>query len=232
MSTTNLERLIALMIGISTVTAGLFTWRGGQIGSTAAYNDRQSVGEQIDVETAEVDVNIEAARQARQYDRYLADYAVAGGLDSDAEALRSTGQGELADLAERQAAARRAAATQRATDAGVFGPSTLGERSEAATAQPQAFDLEERIDELRVLESTGLGSASDLQPQRWADESSAIRRRIRNLTYWVGLLLSAVVVLTAAEVTVSRRLRLSGLALGSIFLATAWIGGLATGFMS
>ncbi|MFZ2550334.1 MAG: hypothetical protein WAX12_20340, partial [Candidatus Microthrix subdominans] len=80
--------------------------------------------------------------------------------------------------------------------------------------------------------STGLGSASDLQPQRWADESSAIRRRIRNLTYWVGLLLSAVVVLTAAEVTVSRRLRLSGLALGSIFLATAWIGGLATGFMS
>lgn len=85
---------------------------------------------------------------------------------------------------------------------------------------------------MRVLESTGLGSASDLQPQRWADESSAIRRRIRNLTYWVGLLLSAVVVLTAAEVTVSRRLRLSGLALGSIFLATAWIGGLATGFMS
>ena len=146
MSTTNLKRLIALMIGISTVTAGLFTWRGGQIGSTAAYNDRQSVGEQIDVETAEVDVNIEAARQARQYDRYLADYAVAGGLDSDAEALRSTGQGELADLAERQAAARRAAATQRATDAGVFGPSTLGERSEAATAQPQAFDLEARID--------------------------------------------------------------------------------------
>ena len=173
MSTTNLKRLIALMIGISTVTAGLFTWRGGQIGSTAAYNDRQSVGEQIDVETAEVDVNIEAARQARQYDRYLADYAVADGLDSDAEALRSTGQGELADLAERQAAARRAAATQRATDAGVFGPSTLGERSEAATAQPQAFDLEERIDELRVLESTGLGSASDLQPQRWADASSA-----------------------------------------------------------
>lgn len=220
------------MIGVSTVTAGLFTWRGGQIGSTAAYNDRQSVGEQIDVETAEVDVNIEAARQARQYDRYLADYAVADGLDSDAEALRSTGRGELADLAERQAAARRAAATQRATDAGVFGPSTLGVGAEAATAQPRAFDLEERIDELRVLESTKLGSASDLQPQRWADESTAIRRRIRNLTYWVGLLLSAVVVLTAAEVTVSRRLRLSGLALGSTFLVVGWIGGLATGFIA
>ena len=232
MSTTNLKRLIALMIGVSTVTAGLFTWRGGQIGSTAAYNDRQSVAEQIDVETAELDVNLEAARQARQYDRYLADFAVADELDSEATALRGSGQGELADLAERQAAARRAAATQRATDAGVFGPSTLGVGAEAATAQPQAFDLEERVDELRVLESTGLGSASDLQPQRWADESTAIRRRIRNLTYWVGLLLSAVVVLTAAEVTVSRRLRLSGLALGSTFLAVAWIGGLATGFIA
>ena len=220
------------MIGVSTVTAGLFTWRGGQIGSTAAYNDRQSVAEQIDVETAELDVNLEAARQARQYDRYLADFAVADELDSEATALRGSGQGELADLAERQASARRSAATQRATDAGVFGPSTLGVGVEAVTARPQAFDLEERIDELRVLESTGLGSASDLQPQRWADESTAIRRRIRNLTYWVGLLLSAVVVLTAAEVTVSRRLRLSGLALGSTFLAVAWIGGLATGFIA
>ena len=57
------------MIGISTVTAGLFTWRGGQIGSTAAYNDRQSVGEQIDGETAEGDVKIEAARPARQNQR-------------------------------------------------------------------------------------------------------------------------------------------------------------------
>ena len=80
-----MKRSIALLIGVATISAGVLTWRGGQIGSSASFNDRQSVGEQVDLDNAEVDVTIEAARQARQYDRYLAEYAVADGLDNDAE---------------------------------------------------------------------------------------------------------------------------------------------------
>ncbi|MEZ5371220.1 MAG: hypothetical protein R2704_00395 [Microthrixaceae bacterium] len=231
MSPANVKRVIALCIGIATISAGGFTWRGGQIGSTASFNDRQSVSEQIDLENAAVDVTIEATRQARQYDRYLADYAVADRLDADAARLRASGEDTRADDAERQADERRRAATTRATDAGVFGPAVLGE-AEAVSETPKPFDLSERLTELQVAETTRLGSTGDLQPQKWANESDEIRRRIRNLTYWVGLLLVAVVLLTAAEVTISRRLRNSGLVLGVACIGVAWVGGLTTGYFA
>ena len=225
-----MKRWIALLIGVATISAGVLTWRGGQIGSSASFNDRQSVGEQVDLDNAEVDVTIEAARQARQYDRYLAEYAVADGLDNDAEQLRTAGKPELADLAARQADQRRQAAETRANDTGVFGSLALSDPHSAAPTTPRVFDLQERVHELRVLETTSLGSSGDLQPQKWADKSDRIRVRIRNLTYWVGLLLIAVVTLTAAEVTVSQRLRRSGLVFGVVCIGTAWIGALATGF--
>lgn len=232
MTPANIKRLIALCIGIATISAGGFTWRGGQIGSTAAFNDRQSVSEQIDLETAEVDVTIEATRQARQYDRYLADFAVADQLDADARTMQGEGQADQAAAASDLADERRTVATKRATDAGVFGPAMLGEDRAAASATPQTFDLQERLDELRVVETTRLGSTGDLQPQKWADESDQIRVRIRNLTYWVGLLLVAVVLLTAAEVTLSPRLRNSGLVLGVACIGVAWVGGMTTGFLA
>lgn len=224
-----MKRWIALLIGVATISAGVLTWRGGQIGSSASFNDRQSVGEQVDLDNAEVDVTIEAARQARQYDRYLAEYAVADGLDNDAEQLRTAGKPELADLAARQADQRRQAAETRANDAGVFGSLTLSDPHSAAPTTPGCSTFRS-VHELRVLETTSLGSSGDLQPQKWADKSDRIRVRIRNLTYWVGLLLIAVVTLTAAEVTVSQRLRRSGLVFGVVCIGTAWIGALATGF--
>ncbi|MEZ5382050.1 MAG: hypothetical protein R2754_09690 [Microthrixaceae bacterium] len=232
MSVATLKRLIALLIGLATITAGLFTWRSGQIGSTAAFDDRQAIGEQVDVETARVDIAVEASRQARQYDRYLAEYAVAAELEAEAEQLRAQGDAASAMSAEERATARRSAATVRATDAGIFGVDDLTPDADEVPTTPQDFDLQTRIDELTVAEATELGSSGDLDPQRWADESDDIRRRIRNITYWVGLLLLAVVLLTAAEVTVSPRMRLAGLGLGTSFVAVAWVGALMTGYLS
>ncbi len=230
MSKETVKRLIALMIGIGTISAGLMTWRAGQIGSTAAYEDRQSIGEQVDQENVRIDVAVEASRQARQYDRYLAEYELAAELDADAEMLGSTGRPEAADAARSEATALRTAATDRAEAAGVFGIAVLEAEPGEVGVEPLPFDLATRIDSLLAEESTGLDSSSDLHPQQWADEADGIRERIRNLTYWVALLLLAVVLLTGAEVTVSRGLRRSGLALGTVLIAVTWVGVLATGF--
>ena len=45
---------IAFLIGLATVTAASFTWRAAQIGSTAAYDDRQSISETVRSEQGEV----------------------------------------------------------------------------------------------------------------------------------------------------------------------------------
>jgi hypothetical protein len=232
MSTENVKRIIALMIGVGTIIAGLFTWHAGQIASGASFDDRTAVGQQVDVENARIDVAVEASRQARQYDVYLSDYAIADGLDANAERLRAAGDVDLAEVAEAEAVNRREAATTRATVAGVFDASSLAVDSGVVSAEPRAFDLETRIAALTAEEATGLDSAGDLDPQKWADESDAIRDRVRNLTYLVGLILIAVVVLTTAEVTVSRRIRRSGLAIGGLLLGISTFGGVITGVMT
>jgi hypothetical protein len=232
MSTENVKRVIALTIGVGTILAGLFTWRAGQIGSAAAFDDRTAVGQQIDVENARIDIAVEASRQARQYDVYLSQYAIADGLDDDAAALREAGQGALADVAAEDAAVRRETATVRATEAGVFGTNTFATDSGLVSDEPRSFDLQTRLDSLTAEETTGLDSAGDLDPQKWADDADGIRERIRNLSYWVGLILIAVVLLTAAEVTVSRRIRRSGLAIGVVLIAVSAVGGFTTGFVA
>jgi hypothetical protein len=67
---------VAFLIGLATVTATGFGWRAAQIGSTAAFDDRQSIGETVRVEQAAVQrtIALEAAARAsasvgRRFDR-------------------------------------------------------------------------------------------------------------------------------------------------------------------
>ena len=69
--------LVPLLIGVVTVTAGLFTWRAGQLGSSAAFEDRQSVGQTIQQQEQNVEVSLTAVNDAVAYVRYVADYAEA-----------------------------------------------------------------------------------------------------------------------------------------------------------
>ncbi|OWY61026.1 hypothetical protein B7486_66005, partial [cyanobacterium TDX16] len=173
----------------------------------------------------------EASRQARQYDRYISDYAVAEGYDDDAEALRAEGQDELALLAAAEAQNRREAATQRAFDSGVFEPAALA-NSQQVTEEPRPFDLEQRIETLTTERTTGLASTGALDPQALADASDASRARVRTLIQWVAVLLTAVVCLTAGQVTVSTRVRAVAVPLGLGLMLIGVVGGLTRGFWS
>lgn len=86
---------IAFLIGLATVTAALFTWRAAQIGSTAAYDDRQSISETVRSEQGEVERTIALAAAAREYVRYRADYGVAAALDREAARLAVAGRAGL-----------------------------------------------------------------------------------------------------------------------------------------
>ena len=117
---------IAFLIGLATVTAAAFTWRAAQIGSTAAYDDRQSISETVRSEQGEVERTMAIAAAAREYVRYRADYGVAAALDREAAGWRSRGSSRLADVSRAEAAALREGATRRAAEAGVFGRATIG----------------------------------------------------------------------------------------------------------
>ena len=115
-----------------------------QIGSTAAYDDRQSISETVRVEQGRVERAITVADEAREYGRYRADYAVAAALDREADRLTAGGAARLAGVSRGEAAALREGATRRAAQAGVFGRFTIGTDLLRPTPTPRPFDFTTR----------------------------------------------------------------------------------------
>jgi len=197
--------LIAFLIGLASVLAAVFGWRAAAIGSTAAFDDRQSISETITVERGEIDMAFALADDARDYTRYLADYAVAAELDNQAVALAAAGDpGQAADL-RREALLLRRGATERAADAGVFGRVSIADDVSRPRPQPRPFDLDERRRTIAAEAATGLDSPGQLDPGVWAREAEDIRDRIDDLVVWAFLLIVAVLLFTAAQVLSSRR---------------------------
>lgn len=203
----NQKRVLALLLGLVTIAAGFFSWRAGQIGSTAAFDDRQAIGQTIKQEEQNVEVALFAATDAVSYVRYLADYAEAATLDDDAAALSSAGEAQLAAVRETQADDLRRGATVRAAKGGVFGaPAVFGDVLEPQPA-PRQFDLQQHLGALRAELSTDIRSPGPLDPDKWAQEAEDIRVRMRGLRVGVFILVIAAAALTVAQVATRSRAR-------------------------
>ncbi len=212
------------------MTAAGFGWRAAQIGSTASYDDRQSISQTVSVEQAAVDRAVAVAAQAREYARYRADYAVAAALDREADRLAAAGADKLAAVSRGEAAGLREGATRRAAQAGVFGTFTIASDVLQPTAKPRSFDYRARARALQVEQSTALASPASLDPDRFARAAVQIRRRMLGLAQWAFVALVAVLLYTIAEVTTHRRLAYVLVACGLVVYITGLAGGLATRF--
>lgn len=221
---------VAFLIGVATVTAAGFGWRAAQIGSTAAYDDRQSIGETVAVEQATVERAITVAAAAREYVRYRADYAVATALDREAARLKAAGAARLALVSSSEARELRLGATRRAAQAGVFGSATIGGDLLRPTPKPRDFDYRARSRALEAEASAAIASPVSLDPDRWSRAAVDIRTRIRGLVRWAFLVVLAVLTYTLAEVTTRRRRAYVLAGCGVAIYLTGLIGGLATVF--
>jgi hypothetical protein len=214
------------------VTAAVFGWRAAQIGSTAAYDDRQSISETVAVQQAKIQTAVEVAAEAQEYERYRADYTVAAALDREADRLAANGDVGLAAVSRGEAAALREGATRRAAAAGVFGRFTIGTDLLRPTAKPRSFDYKARAQALATEQSTGLDSPASLNPARWAAAAVHIRARMNDLTHWALLSIAAVLLYTVAEVTTRPWVAWTTLACGFAVYLAALVGALSTVFFS
>ena len=213
-----------VLIGLATVTAASFTWRAAQIGSTAAYDDRQSISETVRAEQGEVERTIAIAAAAREYVRYRADYGVAAALDHQAARLARAGSGQLASVSREEAAALRQGATRRAAEAGVFGRATIGSDLLKPSATPRSFDIKARRRALEAEQSTALDSPGKLDPLGFARQADDIRDRVNGLVRFAFVIAFAVLLYTLAEVSTRRR-RTTAFAVAGIAVYTAAVVG-------
>lgn len=211
LTTENVRRIIALMIGVASVTAGAMSWRGSQINSTASFDDRTSIGQTVAEAQRSIDVTVTASAQVASYGIYRETYELAGLVgDVEADSLR-------------------AAATGRAVNAGVFGPFDGGV---AETATPRGFDVDARLASLTAAEETGFESGGPLDPDGFADAADDIRVRVRALQVWALVMLVAVAILTTAQVADTRAVRRSAGAIGTLAFTAAAIAAFTRDFFA
>ena len=223
---------IAFLIGLATVTAATFSWRAAQIGSTAAYDDRQSISETVRAEQAEVERTIAVAAAAREYVRYRADYGVAAALDREAARLAASGSGRLADVSAAEADALREGSTRRAAEAGVFGRSTIGTDLLRPSVTPRSFDITAWRRALEAEQSTALDSPGKLNPSGFARQADDIRDRVNGLIRFAFVIAFAVLLYTLAEVSTHRRRAAAFAAAGIVVYAAAVVGCFSTYFFA
>jgi hypothetical protein len=224
MSELNQKRLIILLLGIATITAGVFTWRAGQIASTAAFEDRTSVGQTIKQEEQNVEINLRAIGNVKSYVQYVADYAEAAALDDRAAELTEVGATALAQAATENARTTRAAASERAAAAGVFGRTSIYADLDSPNPQPRDFDFDTQRQVIASEVTSDISSAGRLDPDQWADLADESRVRSRGLRLGTLIVMFAVVLLTIAEM--SDRATTRWIAAGSglaIFIVASWI---------
>ena len=211
---------LPLLIGLVTITAGLFTWRAGQLSSTSAFEDRQSVGQTITQQRQAVEARLGAINDAVAYVGYAADYAEAGALDDLAAEIAARGATGLAASFTEQATALRQSASRIATASGVFGEQTVLSQLVAAEAEALPFDIDEQVRVLEIEQTVGVSSPGVPDPDRWAAQADATREQVRGLRWATLLLLVAVVGLTIAQLTDRPLTRRIGAGFGLILYVT------------
>ena len=200
MSRQNQKRILALLLGLVTIGAALFTWRAGQIASSAAYSDRQAVGQTIKQEQQNLELGLKAMNQAAGYVRYVADYAEAAALDAEAQRFDDGGDEVFGDVRRGEADDLRRAATSRAAAQGIFGESAVASDVLAPAPAPRDFDFVEQFELLKQEATTNIRSPGVLDPDGFADNSDDLRTRVRGLKVAALVMVIAVAFLTVAQV--------------------------------
>ena len=211
---------LPLLIGLVTITAGLFTWRAGQLASTSAFEDRQSVGQTITQQRQAVEARLGAINDAVAYVAYVADYAEASSLDVLADELDARGATALAATFREEATTMRVASSRVASASGLFGQQTVLAQLTASPTEPLPFDFDQQVKVLEAEATTGVASPGVPDPDRWAAQADATRDKVRGLRVATLLLLVCVVGLTIAQLTDRTITRRIGAAAGlSLYVA-------------
>ena len=216
----DVKLVIAVLIGLVSVTGAVVAWRSALLGEYATDKDRQAVAETVLVAQAATNREIIEQDAAARFADHLAASTSALRLERDRQALADQGDdvgaAELAaEIAEQQALAQRALELS-------SGPINIAEYvSQDETGVPAfddsqfSIDLEQRIaDELGVNPVQTVRDANDLRSDsQWLDG-------------WLIALVGAVALLTFAQVSRQRQLRLGLAGLGVL----VWIGSAAVAF--
>ena len=215
----DLKSIIAILIGLVSVTGAVVTWRAALLSEYATDNDRQAVAETALRQRAEVNGRLEVGAQERAFARYRSDIIAADRLDEDADALRAQGRVVEARAVENEATARRKEADELAALSG-FSQYLSEDEGGLPT-----FDAERSRQDI-VRDDV---EAAQVDPVQTAERADDLRAHSQRLVGWIVVFVAAVVLLTLGQVINVKVIRAGLAGLGVIVYAVATVGALLAG---
>lgn len=216
----DIKSVIAILIGIVSVTGAVVTWRAAVLAELATDKDRQAVAETVlrQRNAASSEIVLEAENLA--FARYRADLSLADQLDAEADGLERAGDDERATQLRNDATVHRRVAEELSLVRD-FGDYVITDDA----GNPVSLDVERRRDDLL----RGDTAASQVDPKRTIAQADDLRERSQRLVGWIVVFVGGVVLLTIAQLVGNRILRVgfAGAAVVVYLVATggALIGG-------
>jgi hypothetical protein len=198
----DLKLVIAVLIGLVSVTGAALAWKSAISSEKATDKDRQAVAETVTVEQARADTEVIVQDARARFAEHAINVLNADLLDQQAEVAASQGDGVRARAASDEAVELRAVG--RRVLEGTLGPVFLADYVTAGEegARP-TFDetaLSRDLDRIAAAQN-------QLDPVQTIREADRLRAESERFDRWLIFMVGAVVVLTLAQVTGRRVLR-------------------------
>lgn len=191
--------VIAVLIGLVSVTGAFITWRSSQLGEKAVDNDRQAVAETVLQEQSNADVETQLRDEQQAFAQVKEDLTNAQLLDNEADRLTASGLTVPAVQARDEADTLREVANELVSRTFSFQYVTFDE----TTGLPTDFLIDQRRADLRRNDT----QATNLNPDRTVAQAVDFRRRSQRLEGWTIPLVIAVLLLTVATITKNSKVR-------------------------
>jgi len=200
----DLKLVIAVLIGLVSVTGAAVTWRSSQLGEYATDKDRQAIAETVRIEQDDADDEITLQDARSRVAAHAAALAAAAVLEEQADRLGAAGQPEAAAAAADEAVEQRAVAA-RYLQSGTTSLVLADYVVEAEEPGRLTLDEGRLRDDLRRLSR----STSRVDPAQTVREANRLRKESQRFDGWLIPLVSAVVLLTLAQISRRQPLRLA-----------------------
>lgn len=190
----DLKAVIAVLIGLVSVTGAFTTWRAVLLAEQATDNDRLAVRQSALQERQESNTQIQLQSEIELFGTYTGNLHEAATLESQAAGLEGPAAGELLDRAALlRSQARDLEGLRIDTRFVTFDDAGL----------PATFDVEGRRAELLRAND----DVAKVNPRATIAEADDSRSRSQRLIGWIVVLVFAAAVLTVAQIVPNDRLR-------------------------
>lgn len=201
--TVDLKIVIAVLIGLVSVTGAVLTWRSAQLNEEATDKDRQAVAETVRVEQDAADNEITVQDARGRVAAHAAALTEAELLEQQAERFRGAGDVETADDLADEAAELRAVA-ERYLQGGTSNLFLVDYVVVDEATGRRSLDERRFFGDLRSQSQ----AQSRVDPSQTVREANRLRDQSQHLDGWLVPLVSAIVLLTLAQVSRRQPLRL------------------------